>query len=111
MKKGHPKGIVQISLPPQFKGVWIPKELLLDDNLTVTEVLLLSVIKSLSEKRGFCYASSNYLAELIKSKGKTTVRNLITGLRKKGYIEDVPGTHHRRAIRPDASSYWEAIAV
>ncbi len=110
MEKGHSRGAVRLPLPSEFRGIWLPKELLTDDNLTLSEAVLLSVIKALSERRGYCYAGSDYLSEFIKVKGKTTVRNMIYGLKKRGYLETVPGTGNRRSVRLDSSTSWVEVA-
>lgn len=48
-----------------FKGVWIPKEIWLDDNLTWIEKLFLTEINSLDNEDG-CFASNNYFAKFFK---------------------------------------------
>jgi DNA-binding Lrp family transcriptional regulator len=69
----------------QFKGVWIPKEIYLDPNLSWTEKILLIEIQSLQSEAG-CWASNQYLAEFLGLSEKT-VKNLLTGLKRKGLIE------------------------
>jgi DNA-binding Lrp family transcriptional regulator len=69
-----------------FKGVWIPKEIWLEKTLTITEKCLLVEIDSLDQGNG-CFASNEYLAEFIGS-SESSVANIISNLRKKGYIID-----------------------
>lgn len=49
----------------KFKGVWIPKEIWLDNNLTLMEKHFLSEIKSL-DKHNECFASNKYFADFFK---------------------------------------------
>ncbi|MFW6311529.1 MAG: helix-turn-helix domain-containing protein [Nanoarchaeota archaeon] len=74
-----------------FKGVWIPKEIYLDDNLNWTEKILLIEIDSLDNEKG-CYASNKYFADFI-GKSKNWVSQCISKLKKDGYIyqEDFDG--------------------
>ena len=67
-----------------FKGVWIPKEIWLDENLTWMEKLLLVEIDSLDAKDG-CFASNDYFAKFFKL-SKTRISDLIGQLISKGYI-------------------------
>jgi hypothetical protein len=48
-----------------FKGVWIPKEIWLDKNLTLQEKCFLVEIDSLDNENG-CFASNNYFAKFFK---------------------------------------------
>lgn len=70
-----------------FKGIWIPAELWLNENLTPNEIILLAEIDSLSSKNEGCYASNGYLAKFLKLE-EGTVKNMLTELRKKKYIVD-----------------------
>lgn len=69
----------------QFKGVWIPREIYLHDQLSWTEKILLIEIQSLQNEEG-CWASNQYLAEFLGLSEKT-IKNLLTGLRHKDFIE------------------------
>lgn len=59
---------------------------LLEENATTSEVLLYGLIEVSSFKEGHCFASSEYMAKQI---GVTvgTVKNVLTKLRKRGWIE------------------------
>ena len=46
----------------QFKGVWIPREIWLNGELSILEKVLLTEINSLDNEKG-CYASNKYFAE------------------------------------------------
>lgn len=67
-----------------FKGVWIPKEVWLDENLTWMEKLLLVEIDSLDKEKG-CFASNAYFGEFFKLSG-SRISEIIKGLVEKGYI-------------------------
>lgn len=68
-----------------FKGVWIPKEIWLAKDLTLTEKALWAEIDSLDGKDG-CWATNAYFEQQLGLK-KKTVSELINGLVKKGYIK------------------------
>ena len=67
-----------------FKGVWIPKEIWLDENLTWMEKLLLVEIDSLDAEQG-CFASNDYFAKFFQL-SKSRISDLIGQLVNKGYI-------------------------
>lgn len=68
-----------------FKGVWIPAEYWLDENLTIMEVVLITEIESLDGDNG-CFASNKHFADFL---GVTAGRasQLIKKLAEKGYIQ------------------------
>lgn len=67
-----------------FKGVWIPKEIWLNDELTMLEKCILVEIDSLDNEDG-CNASNEYLAKFCQCTEKTITRT-ITKLIKMGLI-------------------------
>ena len=67
-----------------FKGVWIPKEVYLDERLTWSEKILIVEVDSLDNGRG-CFASNQYLANFI-GVNRTTISTAISKLVKLGYI-------------------------
>lgn len=68
-----------------LEGVWIPKEILLNQELSLQERFLLSAIKNLSGD-GECFASNPYFAELL-GLSKKRVEGLIKRLDDAGYIK------------------------
>jgi len=68
-----------------FKGVWIPKEIWLAEDLTIQEKVLLVEIDSLDDGERGCYASNNYFAKFF---GITPGRisQMVTTLTNKNYI-------------------------
>lgn len=69
----------------EFKGVWIPAHIWLDNNLTWTEKLLFVEIDSLA-KNGECFASNKHFAEFF-SLSKDRVSRVVSSLRDKGYVD------------------------
>jgi hypothetical protein len=67
-----------------FKGVWIPKEVWLDEKLTWMEKLLLVEIDSLDKEKG-CFASNKYFAEFFQL-SPSRISELVSQLVSKGYI-------------------------
>ncbi len=67
-----------------FKGIWIPKEIWLDENLTIQEKVFFVEIDSLDNEEG-CYATNNYFADFFGI-SKTRVSRVINSLVDKGYI-------------------------
>lgn len=68
-----------------FKGIWIPREIWLSQDLNLTERILLVEIDSLDGING-CYASNEYFAKFLGI-SKDRVSKLISGLCQKGYLK------------------------
>lgn len=67
-----------------FKGIWVPKELWLDDELSIMEKVFLAEIDSLDNEKG-CFASNKYFSDFFKiTKGRCS--QIITALEKKNKI-------------------------
>jgi len=67
-----------------FKGVWIDREIWLDEKLTWMEKLFITEINSLDNEDG-CYASNDYFAKFFQlSKGRCS--QIINSLIEKKYI-------------------------
>lgn len=67
-----------------FKGVWIPKEIWLSENLTLQEKVFLVEIDSLDNEDG-CFASNKHFSKFFGlSKGR--VSQVISQLNEKGFI-------------------------
>jgi hypothetical protein len=67
-----------------FKGVWIPKEIWLDNNLSWSEKLLFVEINSLDGEDG-CWAKNNYFAKFFNLT-KSHISRMINTLKDKNYI-------------------------
>ena len=68
-----------------FRGIWIPKEIWLNKDLSTNEKILLAEIESLGGLSDGCFASNQYLAEFFNL-SKDRISKLISGLKNKGYI-------------------------
>ena len=68
-----------------FRGIWIPKEVWLNKDLSANEKILLAEIDSLGGLSDGCFASNQYLAEFF-GLSKDRISKLISGLKNKGYI-------------------------
>jgi len=69
-----------------FKGVWIPKHIYENKHLSWTEKILLVEIGNLDHGEG-CFASNQYLADFLH-KSESQVANLISKLRKEGFLKN-----------------------
>ena len=80
-----------------FKGIWIPKEIWLDKNLTYFEKAVYAEIDSLCGDDG-CFASNKYFAEFFEC-SERNIRYAITHLRDLGLIETIACNGRKRVIR------------
>ena len=80
-----------------FKGIWIPKEIWLDKNLTYFEKAVYAEIDSLCGDDG-CFASNKYFAEFFEC-SERNVRYAIMHLRDLGLIETIAYNGRKRVIR------------
>lgn len=69
----------------QFRGIWIPKEIWLEENLSILEKIILVEIDSLEDEKQGCFASNKHFADFFKlSNGR--ISQIINNLKEKGYI-------------------------
>lgn len=81
-----------------FKGVWIPKEIWLNESLSVVEKCLIAEIDSLDKGLKGCFAGNGYLGKFIGvSEGRCA--NIICDLKKRGFIEQVYFDGRERGLR------------
>lgn len=83
-----------------FKGVWIPKEIYLDDKLSWTEKILFIEIDSL-DKEGQCFCSNEYFASFLGVKERA-VSGMISKLKNLGYIRQESFDGRKRFLRSNA---------
>jgi hypothetical protein len=89
----------------QFVGIFVPRDLVLRDDLSLTEKVLTSIIDSLDNGEG-CWASNGYLSGIVGC-GERQVREYLTRLETLGVIirkQDASGqrritTVYAKAIR------------
>lgn len=70
----------------KLKGLWIPAEILLNEELTDKEKIILSMIAYLSEEIKSCFASNKYIASIVNVT-PDRVSKIISSLREKKYID------------------------
>lgn len=80
-----------------FKGVWIPKEIWLNENLTMLEKVILTEIDSLDNEE-HCVAGNDYLAQFCQC-SIPKVTQAIKKLTDLGYIEVVSFDGRHRRLR------------
>ncbi|MBQ7882279.1 MAG: helix-turn-helix domain-containing protein, partial [Treponema sp.] len=49
----------------ELDGVWIPKEILLNEELNDKEKIVLSIVLCLSSELGYCFAGNRYLSNVL----------------------------------------------
>ena len=59
-----------------FKGVWIPKEIWLNENLSAIDKVILAEIDSLDNKETHCFASNTYFANFCGVSESTVTRSI-----------------------------------
>lgn len=69
----------------EFKGIWIPYEILVDKNLNDKEKMIYSMIIYLS-KENECIMSNTYIGNLLNICNVQASR-IVNSLKKKGYIK------------------------
>ena len=70
----------------KLKGLWIPIEILLNNDLSDKEKIVLSMVLYLSDDTGSCFASNKYIASIVNVTSDR-VSKIVSSLKKKGYIE------------------------
>ena len=80
-----------------FKGVWIPRDIWLSEQLSMMEKVLFVEIHSLDNARG-CYASNGYFAEFFQVSIRQITR-YVASLQKHGFITVTVRNRNERVIR------------
>jgi hypothetical protein len=84
---------------PRFTGLFLPVEILEMEELTPTDIMLLSWIDALySKEHGGCFASNEYFVKRLRLK-ENTIRVLITKLVDLGLVERVSFDGRQRILR------------
>ena len=83
--------------PRDFKGVWIPKEIWLSEQLSLMEKVLLVEIHSLDNERG-CFASNRHFAEFF-GVSERQIQTYIATLKEKGFITVSIKNRNERVMR------------
>lgn len=85
-------------LTRDFKGIWIPKEIWLDERLNTIDKIILLEIDSLDSSDEGCYASNKYLANFCKCT-ETTISTSISKLIKLEYLEVIKFDGRKRYLK------------
>lgn len=73
----------------KFKGVWIPAEIWLNEDLNCQEKCLLAQIDALTDDEEPCFASNEWLSSFL-GVSISTISHMLVDLKKKGWIETTP---------------------
>lgn len=87
--------------PRDFEGVWIPREIYLNEKLNALDKIIFTEINSLDRHLSggdYCFASNAYLAKFCGC-GVTKVSTTISKLIKMGYLQIVRTDGRRRWIK------------
>lgn len=91
--------------PRDFKGIWLPKEIWLDDNLNAVDKIIFAEIYSLDvDGSDGCYASNEYLSNFCKC-SVTKVSTSISKLIKRGYIKVTKTDGRTRWLKASLSKF------
>ncbi len=85
-----------------FKGVWIPKEIWLDERLNALDKIILAEIDSLDNGDAGCYASNEHIADFCQCTARK-VSSAITKLKDLGYIYIKAFDGRKRVIKSNVN--------
>lgn len=95
----------EFDYPRDFKGIWLPKEIWLDDDLNATDKIIFAEIDSLDvEDSEGCFASIEYLANFCKC-SITKVSTSISKLIELGYVKVVKTDGRKRWLKTSLSKF------
>lgn len=80
-----------------FKGIWIPREIWLSEQLSLMEKVLFVEIHSLDNERG-CFASNQYFANFFRVSDRQ-IRTYVGTLKEKGFVTVSIRNRNERVIR------------
>ena len=86
----------------RFSGVFVPREVLLDEHLPANAKLLFAIIQSLDNQKG-CFASNEYLGGML-GLCESAVRQSLIALEKGGYITRNVDSDGNRSIKTCVTS-------
>lgn len=87
-----------------FKGVWIPKAVWLDERLNALDKIILTEIDSLDQGERGCFASNKYIAEFCQC-SETKVSTAISKLIKFGYLTVLSFDGRQRILKSSLSNF------
>lgn len=92
-----------MSVQRDFKGVWIPREVWLDERLSALDKVILTEIDSLDQGEKGCYASNQHLAEFCQCSARK-VSDAVAKLIECGYVRVESFDGRKRTLRSNLSS-------
>ena len=87
-----------------FKGVWIPRSIWLDENLNALEKVILTEIDSLDMGEDGCWASNKYIADFCQC-SETKVSTAISKLIERGYLYVKSFDGRQRVLKSRLSNF------
>ena len=87
-----------------FKGIWIPAEVWLDERLNPLEKVILMEIDSLDCGEKGCYASNEYIAEFCKC-SESKVAHTVTRLIELGYVSRESFDGRQRILKSSLANF------
>lgn len=105
--------ILEIEMQRDFKGIWIPKEVWLDERLSALDKIILMEIDSLDRSEDGCFAGNQSLADFCKC-SERKVSDSIAKLISYGYIRiqkfDGRVRHLRSNLKADSQNLPDRVA-
>lgn len=93
------------NLPRDFKGIWIPKELWIDQRLSYLEKALMAEIDSLDCGEEHCFAANDYFEKMFNAKTRT-ISQAITKLKRLGFIQQVGFDGRTRKLKSNLKTVY-----
>ena len=87
-----------------FKGVWIPRTVWLDEDLNALEKIILTEIDSLDMGEDGCWASNKYIADFCQC-SETKVSTAISKLIERGYLYVKSFDGRQRVLKSRLSNF------
>ena len=81
----------------EFEGIWIPREIWLNEELGALDKVILAEITSLDRNEEHCYAGNDYLAKFCQC-SENKVSKSISKLKKLGYIKQIGFDGRKRTL-------------
>lgn len=81
----------------EFEGIWIPREIWLNEELGALDKVILAEITSLDRNEEHCYAGNDYLARFCQC-SENKVSKSISKLKKLGYIKQIGFDGRKRTL-------------
>ena len=87
-----------------FKGIWIPKEIWLANDINFQEKLLWAEIDRLDKEGPGCTASNKYFAKIF-GLSETMISVYISDLKRKGYVYEQKFDGRQRILRSNSKLF------